>query len=353
MKKDGKTDEILREYKARHLKGTLLIIGGTVLVLVLAIWFTALGAFNTGWADIVRALKTAVSGQELSTGQKVIMHLRLPRVVMAILAGAGLSVSGAAMQGITRNPLVSPFTIGVSNAAAFGATLSIVFGLGLFPGTQAGTVLTAFMTAFICAALVYLVSLRVGLSPQTLVLTGIAVNYLFSAATSLIQYFADEHRLAAAVAWAFGSFNGVEWKAVSVTAVAVVVCCALLYRFAPSLDLLSSGDDEVARSLGANPNRVRVATGALSVLMTASIISFTGVIGFVGLAGPHIARMLLGGSHRRLLPFSAVVGALLAMIADTIGRMILAPVMLPVGIVVSFLGVPIFVNLILKQRKGA
>jgi len=257
------------------------------------------------------------------------------------------------MQGITRNPLVSPFTIGVSNAAAFGATLSIVFGISVLPGTQTGTVLTAFLTAFLCAALVYLVSLRVGLSPQTLVLTGIAVNYLFSAATSLIQYFADEHRLAAAVAWAFGSFNGVEWSEVSIAAAVTAASCLLLYRYAPALDLLSSGDDEVTRSLGASPNRVRLVTGALSVLATASIISFTGVIGFVGLAGPHIARMLLGGSHRQMLPFSAVVGALLALIADTIGRMILAPVMLPVGIVVSFLGVPIFVNLILSQRKGA
>jgi len=350
--KDGAA-EILREYDSRRAKGLFLILGGLALTLVLAVWFTALGAIDTGWSDILHTLRAAAAGQELDTGQKVILHLRLPRVTMAILAGAGLSVSGAAMQGITRNPLVSPFTIGVSNAAAFGATLSIVFGVGLFPGTQAGTVLMAFLTAFLCAALVYLVSLRVGLSPQTLVLTGIAVNYLFSAATSLIQYFADEHRLAAAVAWAFGSFNGVEWSEVSVSAVVVAASCALLYRYAPALDLLSSGDDEVARSLGADPNRVRVATGALSVLATAAIISFTGVIGFLGLAGPHIARMLLGGSHRRLLPFSAVVGALLALIADTIGRMILAPVMLPVGIVVSFLGVPIFVNLILSQRKGA
>lgn len=343
---------LLREYEAKQARGIVIILAGLVLMLVLAAVFTTLGVTNTSCADVLRTLIQAASGEKLSTEQKVILHLRLPRVAMAILAGAGLSVSGAVMQGITRNPLVSPFTIGVSNAAAFGATLSIVFGLGLFPGTQGGVVLTAFVMAFVCAALVYLVSLRAGLSPQTLVLTGIAINYLFSAATSLIQYFADENRLAAAVAWAFGSFNGVAWNQVATSAVAVVGSLLLLYTYAPALDLLSSGDDEVARSLGANPSRVRLVAGALSVLATAAVISFTGVIGFIGLAGPHIARLILGGSHRLLLPFSAVVGAILTLTADTIGRLILAPVLLPVGIVVSFLGVPIFVNLILTQRKG-
>ncbi len=350
--KQQSAGELLRKYESQQVWNTLVILGATVLMLALAVIFSALGATDTSCMDILQALRQLFSGLELDTGQKVIVFLRLPRVAMAILTGMALSVSGAAMQGITRNPLVSPFTIGVSNAAAFGASLSIVFGLGILPGTHEGTVFTAFSLAFLSAALVYLVSLRAGLSPETLVLTGIAINYLFSAATSLIQYFADEHQLAAAVAWAFGSFNGVEWDQVAIAAAAVLFTGGGLYACAPSLDLLASGDDETARSLGANPQRIRVIAGALSVMSTAAVISFTGVIGFVGLAGPHIARMLLGSGHRYLIPFSAVVGAILTLTADTIGRLILAPVLVPVGIVVSFLGVPIFVNLIMARRKG-
>jgi len=321
------------------------------LVAVLGVLFAALGATDTGPADILMALWGALRGEELTTPQKVILHLRLPRVAMAVAAGCGLSVSGAAMQGITRNPLVSPFTIGVSNAAAFGASLSIVFGMGFFPGTRGGIVLTAFSLAMVSAGAVYGISQRAGIGPEALVLTGIAVNYFFSAATSVVQYFADEYQLAAAVAWAFGSFNGVQWGEVGFAALAVAACFAGLYGLAPSLNILACGDDETARSLGVDPGRVRALAGVFSVMATAAVISFTGVIGFVGLAGPHIARMLLGSDHRRLLPLSAVVGAALTLTADTVGRLILAPVLIPVGIVVSFLGVPIFLHLLLSRRK--
>lgn len=344
--------DLLGRYEAGRARAAALLLFGVLLVAGLGVVFAALGATDTGPGDIAAALVRAAGGLELTTRQKVILHLRLPRIAMAIIAGTGLSISGAAMQGITRNPLVSPFTIGVSNAAAFGASLSIVFGIGLLPGTRMGVVLTAFLFAFLCAGAVYLVSMGAGMTPEALVLTGIAVNYLFSAATSVIQYFADEHRLAAAVAWAFGSFNGASWDQAGTAFAVVAVCFVGLYAFAPSLNVLAGGDDEVARSLGTDPGRVRVVTGILSVLATAGVISFTGVIGFVGLAGPHIARMLLGSDHRLLLPFSAIVGAALMLAADTVGRLILAPVLIPVGIVVSFLGVPIFLNLLLSRRKG-
>lgn len=345
------SDSLVQRYDAGVRKNLLLILASLVVTLILMVAFAALGATDTRAGDILATLLALAKGERLTTAQKVILHLRLPRVVMAVIAGVGLAVSGAAMQGITRNPLVSPFTIGISNAAAFGASLAIVFGLGIAPDTGFGIVLTAFALAFLCAALVYLVSLRVGMTPEAIVLTGIAVNYLFSAATSVIQYFADEYRLAAAVAWAFGSFNGAEWREAGVMAAIVGLCFIGLYSQAPTLNALSGGDDQVARSMGVNPARVRIFTGMLSVLATASVISFTGVIGFVGLAGPHIARLLIGGDHRFLLPFSALAGAILMLVSDTIGRLILAPVMIPVGIVVSFLGAPIFINLILTRRK--
>jgi iron complex transport system permease protein len=343
---------LVRRYTARRRRqiGYLLLAAAGTLALA---WVCAVaGVTDTAWDDLPRALVRLAAGESLTTSQTVLLHLRLPRVVLAVLAGVGLSVSGAAMQGVTRNPLVSPFTLGISNAAAFGASLAIVFGVGVLPHTEVGTVLTAFGLALLCTAGVYLAALRAGMSAESIVLTGIAVNYLFSAATSLIQYFADEHRLAAAVAWAFGSFNGARWDQVGVVAVLVTVCFGVLQWLAPSLDLLAAGDDEVARSLGVHPGRVRVTAGIFAVLATAAVISFTGVIGFVGLAGPHMARLCVGGRHRLLLPFSAVTGAALLLAADTLGRLLLAPVLLPVGIVVSFLGVPLFINLILTRRKG-
>lgn len=346
-------DRLIQQYDQGTRRKIILILSSGLAVVLAGLLFSVLGATDTSFADVLLSIQSFFAGAVLDAKQKVILYLRLPRIVTAFFAGIGLSVSGCAMQGITHNPLVSPFTIGISNAAAFGASLAIVFGIGIAADTSAGVVLTAFLLAFLCAAAVYGVSLHVGMSAESIVLTGIAVNYFFSAATSIIQYFADEHKLAAAVAWAFGSFNGAEWRETAVMAALVTACFLVLLLSAPSLNALSSGNDEVARSIGVNPARVRILVGVCSVLATAAVISFTGVIGFVGLAGPHIARMLIGGDHRYLIPFSAVTGAALTLAADTIGRLILAPILIPVGIVVSFLGVPIFVNLILSKRKEA
>lgn len=343
--------KLSEQYESSARRNWLLIGSCLILVVLLALIFTAMGAADTSVADVCRAIAGWLRGEEPGKQEKVILFLRLPRVAMAVLAGFGLSVSGTAMQGVTRNSLVSPFTIGISNAAAFGASLSIVFGMGMFAGTEAGIVLNAFLWALGCTVLVYLISLKVGMGPEAIILTGIALNYLFSAATSTIEFFANEHKLAKVVQWAFGSLNGSQWQEVGTVAVVILVCLVLVYLHAPALNVMSSGDDEVAKSLGVRVEMVRIQAGILSVLMTAAVISFTGVIGFVGLAGPHIARMIIGNDHRYLLPFSAVTGAVLMLVADTIGRLILAPVTIPVGIVISFLGVPVFINLILSKRK--
>lgn len=347
------TDILRQEYKRGAKRKLLIILCGGIFIILLSLLFVNFGATNTRMLDVFNAIGNVFSkGGELSDQDQIIIQLRLPRIVMAIFAGFGLSLSGVSMQGITRNPLVSPFTIGISNAAAFGASIAIVFGVSVLPGTDLGIVLNAFLLALLCTALVYLVSTKAGMSPESIVLTGIALNYLFSAATSTIEYFADEHDLAAVVQWAFGSFNGAQWEEVGIMGAVVLTCGIVIYCFVPSLNVMSSGDDEVARSLGVHPGRVRLIIGIVSVLSTAAVISFTGVIGFVGLAGPHIARMAIGNDHRYLVPFSAVTGALLLLVADTIGKHLLSPVIIPVGIVVSFLGVPIFINLLLTKRKG-
>lgn len=349
------TDGLRIEYRKRKRQKQLLIGLSFLLTILLMLVFTTFGASDTSFSGVVQAIARTLStgGEIVDKQDKIIMLLRLPRMAMAVVAGIGLSVSGAAMQAATRNPLVSPFTIGISNAAAFGASLSIVFGVGLFCGSQLGTVFNAFLWALGCMGVVSLIAAKGGMSPSTIVLTGIALNYLFSACTSTIEFFASEHKLAEVVQWAFGSLNGSNWQEVFVMAVVVTACTAAMFFHAPALNIIAGGDDEVAKSLGIHPGKVRFAVCVEAAMATAAVISFTGVIGFVGLAGPHIARIIIGSDHRYLLPFSAAMGALLMLIADTIGRLILAPVMIPVGIVISFLGVPIFVNLILVQRKGS
>lgn len=343
-----------RRYRQSNRKAIALLFTASVLVLSCGVLFTGVGAADATLKDIFAVFRSFLPGGGEVTGQnqKIILLLRLPRITLAILCGAGLSVAGAALQGVTRNPLVSPFTIGISSAAAFGASLSIVYGVGLFGGTNVGIVISAFTWALICALGVYLVSLRAGMTPESIILTGIAINYLFNACDSVVKFFANDYQLAAAVQWLFGSLNGAVWPQVLVVTLFTVPCLAGIYLFAQPLNVLSGGDDQVAKTLGVSAGKVRGLVGLMAVLLTASIISFTGVIGFVGLAGPHIARLLIGSDHRFLLPFSALSGALLVLVGDTIGRIVLAPVNVPVGIVVSFLGVPIFVHLILKRRRG-
>lgn len=353
MKQNPIGDNLEQKYRAGGRKALLLLLAGGLSVLIFAVLFTGVGTAHAALGDIIAALRGALlnNGELENANQKIVLFLRLPRIVLAVLCGMGLSVSGAALQGITHNPMVSPFTMGISAAAAFGASLSIVYGAGLLAGTKVGIVVNAFSWAILCAALVYLVSARAGMSPEAMILTGIAFNYLFNACDSIIKFFANDQQLAAAVQWIFGSLNGAAWTEVLVVFLFCIPCLVCIYPFAQALNVLSGGDDETAKTFGISPGKVRAIVGLLSVLLTASIISFTGVIGFVGLAGPHIARLLIGADHRYLLPFSAITGALLVLVGDTVGRVLLSPVNVPVGIIVSFLGVPVFVHLILKRRK--
>ncbi|MCC5911292.1 MAG: iron ABC transporter permease [Clostridiaceae bacterium] len=323
-----------------------------VFMIILSIYTITLGTANISVHEVLSAIRKILTNSSLTVQEKIILHLRIPRILMAILAGAGLSFAGTVMQAITRNPLVSPFTIGISSAAAFGASLAIVFGLGIYTSTSFGIVLTAFFFSLLCALLVYGISNKIGLTPETLILTGIALNYLFSAFTATIHFFSQEHQLASAVAWTFGSLNASTWEHVVYVMVVIVICFPLLYRQAWVFNAMASNEDELVQGLGINPAKNRAVAGILSVLVTASIISFTGVIGFVGLVAPHISRLIIGSDHRFLLPFSTAVGGLLVVLADTIGRVILSPVIIPVGIVVSYLGVPLFINLIITRKKG-
>lgn len=352
----GRT-ELMAAMTRQRLRQALL--GAAVLLLLVAVVLLSAGlgvqALSPG--QTLRAILSpwlpGAALADLSATQiAVVQDLRLPRTVMGLICGAGLAMAGVAMQGITRNPLVSPYTLGISPAAALGASLAILMGWHALPGTGLYlTVAMAFACAALCAVIVLgLASLR-GVNAMVLILGGVALTYLFSAMTATVQFVASEQQLASIVHWTFGSLNGRRWDEVFIAGGVWLLCAPLLLAHAGALNAFAAGGDDVAASLGYAVQRTRVLVSLAAVLSSAAIVSFTGVIGFVGLVAPHIARMAIGGDHRVLLPFAAVVGALLVVSADLVGRLAFAPVMVPVGIVVAYLGVPLFIHLLLTRRQ--
>lgn len=339
---------------ASRLKKMLFPFFGLVILAMLGILATSWGAASVSTDDVVKAILAKLFpflGIEATRlADTIVWSLRLPRIAMAIVAGAGFAVSGAAMQGILRNPLVSPFTIGISSGAGFGASLAIVLGVGFAGSGQYLIIGNAFFFALLSACLVYGVAHLRGATPETLILGGIALMYLLSASTSMLQYMATEHQLQGVVFWLFGSLSSSTWSNLGIVTLVFLLCFPFLMKYAWDINALSTGD-EVAVSLGINAKRVRMAIMILSSLITATIICFTGIIGFVCLVAPHITRMIIGSDHRFLIPFASIVGSIMLLAADTVGRIILAPAELPVGIVTAYIGVPMFLYLLITKRR--
>ncbi len=345
-----------KDYKSLKYEKQLIIFGTLLMTFICGYFFTTIGLPNTNNLQVFTAVQklfnsTINSGSDVVVN-KIILLLRMPRILLAILAGVGLAVAGAAMQSVARNYLVSPFTLGISSAAAFGASMCIVFGSGTFFQSDVGIIICAFGASCGCGLVVYGVSRQIGITPGNIVMVGIALNYLFSAMTATIEFFAKEHKLEAVVQWTFGTFNRATWETVALTGMVVLICFVLLMLYCLPLNAMAANDDETVKSLGINPEKIRIVCGLLAVFMTATIISFTGVIGFVGLIAPHMARFIIGNDHRYYLPFAGLLGGLLLLFSDAIGKFILSPVNIPVGIIVSFLGVPLFIHLILSKRQG-
>ncbi|QCT69924.1 FecCD family ABC transporter permease [Eubacterium maltosivorans] len=340
--------------KAYHKKRAALMLAAVILLIIAAFSSCFVGVANV---TVGRVFATLLPGGHFmgaaalnQTELTVLMQLRLPRITMALVSGIGLGISGLVMQAITGNKMASPFTTGLSNAAAFGASLAIIFGFMPFGSNQVGTVVMAFVFAFICAAMVYGIASAKGMGKTTIILIGIALNYFFSALNASMQYVANEQQLSAIVHWTFGSLSEITWEQIIVVSVILLLIFPFIVRFAWHYNLLSTGD-ESAVALGVNVMRLRLFSGIAVTLISSAIVSFTGVIGFVGLVAPHIARLLIGGDYRALIPLTALSGAILLIAADTVGRVVVSPVIIPVGIVVSFIGVPVFIYLIVKEQK--
>jgi len=343
------------EYRRSAATRVLVLAAGVALLAVLAVLAVTVGAVKVPPGDACRVLMSVLWTPWRHTtsafSRALIWELRLPRIVLAVVAGAGLSLSGAVIQATTRNPLASPFTLGISAAAGFGAALAIVLGAGLGgPGAYL-VVANAFACSMLAMGLVHLLAGVKGFSPSATVLAGVAVNFFFMALTSLLQYLGQSEDVKAVVLWLMGGLHRATWGQASLLGGVLLVALVPLFGVAWDLNALQLGD-EVAHSLGVPHRRLRVWASLVALLVTASVVSFTGTIGFVCLVGPHMARLVVGPDHRFLLPASCLMGGLLLLGADTVARTLVAPLELPVGIVTSLLGVPIFVCLLLRGNTG-
>ncbi|MBN2627837.1 MAG: iron ABC transporter permease [Spirochaetales bacterium] len=281
----------------------------------------------------------------------IVLQLRLPVALMAVLAGGALSAAGAEMQTILNNPLASPFTMGISAAAGFGASLAIVFGIGLIPLAGPFLIpLNAFIFSLLTSILVLALSGRKGLTPESMVLAGIAVLFLFQAAMAVLEFFAAEEQLQAIVFWLFGSLSRTTWLRLGITAAVCFLVAPFLAGNSWKLTALRLGDTK-ARSLGINVRQLRFEILVLISLLTGTIVAFTGTIGFIGLAGPHIARMLSGEDQRYYLPVSVLSGSLILSLASILSKIIIPGTIFPPGVITSFIGVPFLLILLLGPGR--
>ena len=283
----------------------------------------------------------------------------MPNALAALIAGSGLAISGAVMQSVIRNPLGSPFTLGISQAGAFGAALAIIFaGSGVMQSTQVGainvtnpfvTIGLAFFMCMLSASIIVIIAKFYDSKPEVMVLSGVALGAVFSAGTMFLQYFADDVQLAAIVFWSFGDVGRADWAEVMIMAIVVVPGTLFFILNRWNYNAIESGD-ETARGLGVRVEWVRIMGMLVASLITAVIVSFLGIIAFVGLISPHMVRRFVGDDYRFVIPASCLSGAALLLVSDIAARMILQPHVLPVAVLTSFIGAPLFLYLLLSKR---
>ena len=317
----------------------ILMLGAMVLV---ALYAVARGAYDVPLKEVFLAL----TGSADPTAGVVITNIRMPRVIAAMVCGWGLSLSGLSIQSLLKNPLGAPSTLGISQGAAFGAAAAIVFfGAEMFSVTA-----FAFGGAMAATLVILVLSGLKRLSPEAVILAGVALSSLFVSATILIQYLATETQLAMVVFWTFGDVARSNWREIGLLAGAVFFASLYLTAISWDINALASGE-ETAKGLGVNVERIRVTGMVAAALVSAMATAFHGVIAFIGLIAPHMGRRLVGDDHRLLIPFSSVLGALLLLTADTLGRMLIGSGALPVGVITSFLGAPMFLYLLVRGYR--
>lgn len=352
-------------YSVSTFRKRLFIAVTAVLTLIVLIVSVSLGAVDIPLSDTVSVFLHALfpsvfDGPRAGWYSDIILNSRLSRTVLCIVTGFSLAIAGAVMQNILRNPLVSPFTLGLSSAASFGAALSIMFFSGVTGSVvvlghelffeNLATAGLAILVSLASVALVISLSSRSGISRSTIILIGVIISYLFQAGISAVKYFSDDDALREITLWLMGGMWNATWGVVFLVLPVVVACAVLIESMAAKVNVLAAGDD-VAESLGVDVKRLRTSLMVLCTVISSVCIAFTGIIGFIGLIAPHIARMIIGNDSRYLFIASGILGSFVLALSDIVARMVIRPEEIPVGIILYLVGGVFFIWLVCRRRK--
>lgn len=326
-----------------------------VLAAVAFVGCLGFGTETIPYSRIVAVIMSLVFGQ--SEGQEmgvptsvILLHVRMPRVLLAFFVGGSLAMVGVALQALLRNPLADPFVIGISSGAALGAAIALLFGVGISVGSISALPICAFAGALLSLVIMYRISAaQYGFSVYTLLLAGVVLNAIFSAFIMFLTSIADPNRAFGMYAWLMGTLTGPDWPTLGMLVVYLGVGLVILGMHAQSLNLLTLGE-ETARSLGVEVERVKKSVFLAAALLTGAVVSFSGIIGFVGLIIPHAVRLVVSADHRLLLPVAGLVGGIFLMMADTVARTALSPSEFPVGVITALVGGPIFLWLLTTRQ---
>ena len=348
----------MQSYSKSYSKQVLAFLSG--LLVLVSLWSIKSGPIDTSFVEIIDALGVILgmnpddhASQQMAL---IIQQIRLPRLILGILVGAGLAISGAVMQALFRNPMADPGLLGVSSGAALGAVTTIVLGLEYLPGLlfAYGSIILPVM-AFAGGLLTLLVVYQLARSNHridipTMLLAGVALNSITGALIGLLSYVADDAQLRDLVFWSLGSLEITDWGKLLTAAIVIVPTLALMVGFARPLNANLLGESE-AQHLGVDIEKVKIQLIFLVSIVVGIAVAMSGIIGFVGLLVPHLLRMVVGPDHRLLLPASAIFGAILLVLADILARTLVTPAEMPIGIITAILGGPFFLWLLIRYRR--
>lgn len=348
MKNNSVVADIVANQRKLERKRWFVILSFLVIGVVSLILDVMTGPAMLSVSEVVNSLFDI--GEVDKMTDNIVHNLRLPMALMALVVGATLAVGGAEIQTLLNNPMASPYTLGLAAAAGFGASVVIAFGSFGLP-VQVAVPIGAFVMTMLASGILFLFASKRRFNSEMLVLVGIALLFIFQSLLSLVQFISAPEVSQQILFWLFGSLNKATWQSLIIITVVTTICVALLSKELWKLTALRLGEDRAA-SLGINLQVLRIKVLVLVAMMTATAISFVGVIGFIGLVAPHVARMLLGEDQRFFLPGAMLVGSAFLSLSSVLSKVIIPGALFPVGIVTSFIGVPFFFWIILNNKRG-
>ncbi len=349
--KDAKSEAAIKTYRIGKSKAIVLIVGLIAVCAALLMYYVSVGYFEISLSEAYHLLWDHITGnidpdKEL---EDYVAWTRLGCGIAGVLGGIGLAMAGASMQSLMRNPMADPYTTGISAGAGLGATIAVVSGITMFSG-RLGTITNAFFFALIPVVVILMISKVRSASPSIMVLAGLAMMYMFTAIITMLLLWADPMDLNIIYRWQVGSLEYAKWTDIPIMLGIVVVGSILLQKMAAKMNIVASGDDN-AKTLGIDAERFRIIGLLIISVMSAGVVSFIGLVGFIGLIAPHIMRMIVGTDNRYLLPASAAFGAVLMIGSDLIGKTLFSPAIIQVGVVTAFLGGPMLLYLIIRKKR--